>query len=162
MAKPKKEKVPATLDDVVATLNKLTDAIEKLVQPVIIGSTVGTVTQSSGPVQALPTAEEPRREDPKFPVPYEFNELKDTLLNKTFGIEIDYLPDQAAMNFSILVPKKYSNAGENHWITYKEDRRSKVISNALGANGVRQWCEQVYNNFNESTKSAITYDRSQL
>ncbi len=103
-----------------------------------------------------------QRKEPQFPIPYEYQELKNTLLNKHFEIDIEYIPDQVAMSFSILVPKKYSNAGEMHWGTYKEDRRSKVIPNALGANGVRQWMEQVYNNFNETTKSLITYDRAQL
>ena len=156
MVKPKKER---TLDDVVESIEKLADSIQKilLVHPKSVQSPVEEVKSVE-----LPELVKEVRQESKFPVPYEFEELKNTLLNKNFSLEIEYLPDQAAMSFSILVPKKYSNAGENHWITYKEDRRSKVISNALGANGVRQWCEQVYNNFNESTKSAITYDRAQL
>lgn len=96
-----------------------------------------------------------------FPVPYEYQELVNTLLNKHFSIEINYLPDAASFEFSILVPQKYSNASASHWATYKEDRRTKVIQNVLGANGVREWVLKVYENFPTETKSAITYDRAQ-
>lgn len=157
------------------TLKRIEAHVEKLAEavahPVTVGkSTVGSEATNTTQVTSA-SSQETRTEvmgqahqesAPKFPIPYEFQELKNTVLNKEFGIEIDYIPDQVAMHFHILVPKKYSNAGAPHWETYKEDRRSQVIANALGANGVRSWMEQVYNNFSEATKSLIMYDRAQV
>ncbi len=97
----------------------------------------------------------------EFPIPYEYQELINTILNKKFRIEIKYPGDAAAFEFAVLVPQEYSNAGKPHWDTYHEDRRSKVILNAYGANGVREWVTQIYENFPPETKSRITYDRSQ-
>lgn len=97
-----------------------------------------------------------------FPIPLEYTELVNTLLNKKFKVEIKYQPDAAAFEFAILVPKEYSNASPMHWETFKEDRRNKVIQNAYGANGVREYVLQVYDNFPTETKSMITYDRAQL
>lgn len=96
----------------------------------------------------------------QYPIPIEYREIVDTLLNKRFGIEINYMSDTSSFEFSILVPRDYSNAAKPHWETYKEDRRSRVIINALGANGVREWTTLVYNNFDMETKARITHDRS--
>lgn len=96
-----------------------------------------------------------------FPIPVEYREIVDNNLNKKFGIDINYLSDTASFEFSVLVPKEYSNASPTHWETYHQDRRSRVIQNAYGANGVRDWVMLVYENFGPETKSRITFDRSQ-
>lgn len=151
------KKKEATLDDVLGAVNGLTESITKLVE------SKSSVTNAETDAPPQGTGHAPNIEMKQgFPVPYEYQELVNTLLNKHFQIEINYLPDAASFEFAILVPKNYSNAPESHWETYKEDRRSKVIQNAYGANGVREWVLQVYNNFNEETRSAITFDRAQL
>ena len=96
-----------------------------------------------------------------LPVPTEYREIVNSTLNKKFGIEIAYPSDTASFEFSILVPKEYSNAGLPHWETHKEDRRSRVIINALGVNGVREWATKVYENFSNETRSQIAFDRAQ-
>lgn len=96
----------------------------------------------------------------QFPIPVEYREIVNNTLNKKFGIEIGYETPGTFM-FSVLVPEEYSNAGKNHWETYREDRRSKVIENALGTNGVQQWTTLVYDNFNPEIKSKIVFDRAQ-
>lgn len=100
-------------------------------------------------------------ETPKYPIPVEFREAVDMILNKKFGIEIEYLNDSASFQFSLLVPREYSNAGESHWTSYKEDRRTRLIENALGVNGVRDWSSKVYENLPPEIKSKIFYDRTQ-
>jgi len=100
--------------------------------------------------------------DSKFPIPVDYQDAVDTILNKHFKIELTYPTDQAAFEFTIFVPEKYSNAGKPHWDMYGCDRRTRVIQNALGLLGVREWCTKVYENFSAETKAAITMDRQAL
>lgn len=102
----------------------------------------------------------PIEEKAAFPVPSEWSEAVNTTLNKRFKVEVDYNSDTPTFGFSILVPKEYSNASKNHWEMYKEDRRTRVINNADGVGGVKQWVERVYNNFDNETKAKITSDRN--
>jgi len=95
------------------------------------------------------------------PVPLEYRQLVDNTLNRSFEIEVLPRTDIPAFEFAILVPKKYSNAPQTHWDMYQSDRRSKVISYAEGINGVREWCERVFSNFNQEIKSSIVMDRVQ-
>lgn len=140
-------------EEILTKLAELTKAIAKINERLSV-------------ITAPPTVPEPKptvnEEQAGHPIPLEYQELVNTLLNKKFKVHVDYKPDQVAFEFAILVPKEYSNAGENHWNTYGEDRRSKVIQNAYGANGVREWVLQVYDNLTPEVRSAITYDRAQL
>lgn len=140
-------KKKASIEDVLEALKKLTAAL--------------AAPKTTEPASAPPPPASIKMEH-GFPIPYEYQELVKTMLNKEFAVDIKYLPDAASFEFSILVPKKYSNAPENHWLTYNEDRRTKVIQNAYGANGVREWVLQIYENFPQTTQSLITYDRAQL
>lgn len=110
-------------------------------------------------VVSAPIVENPTNQ--QFPIPLEYREVIDLILNKKFGIEITYMGDVAAFDLSIMVPREYSNAGEPHWQTNRQDRRSKVIQNAYGSNGVREWAQKVYDNFSNETKAKITFDRGQ-
>lgn len=93
-------------------------------------------------------------------IPPDYQYIVDTVLNNRFGIQLKYHTDAPQFDFDILVPQDYSNSGKPHWETYKEDRRSKVILNALGVNGVRDWATQVYTNFDPETKARISADRA--
>ena len=93
------------------------------------------------------------------PVPFEYRQLVDYVLNKSFGIEIVPRSDAPLFEFSIVVPVKYSNMTPTYKQTYKMDRRPKVMNYAEGANGVREWCEKVFNNFNSDTRALIVADR---
>lgn len=95
-----------------------------------------------------------------FPVPSEWTENVHAVLNKKFTVEVDYNSDTPTFGFSILVPREYSNASKNHWEMYGEDRRTRVINNADGVGGVKQWVEKVYNNFDNETRAKITSDRN--
>lgn len=117
--------------------------------------------QASSTMGSLPLNPVTTSSSSLYPVPVEFRDIIDTVLNKKFGTEIVYLPETTSFQFSILVPKEYSNASEAHWSIQKEDRRSKVIENALGVNGVRDWATKVYENLSVEAKSKIFYDRTQ-
>lgn len=140
------------------TNKDLMEAISK------IGDRVTELEKKPVPVEVTVTTPEKAqiKMSNGFPVPLEFQEIVDTTLNKKFQIEIDYIPEQAAFSFGVLVPREYSNASQSHWDTYHEDRRSKVIQNAYGANGVREYVSQIYDNFPPEIKSSITYDRAQI
>lgn len=130
-------------------LEELTNAVRALTEKV----------QMLSP-EVVPSAPAPEMRG-GFPIPFEYQELVHTLLNKEFGVDIKYLPDTSSFEFTIIVPKKYSNAPQTHWDTYGADRRTKVIENAYGANGVREWVTKVYNNLPAETQALITYDRAQ-
>lgn len=98
---------------------------------------------------------------PTFPIPTEFRTLVNDILNPQFDIDIEY-KETASFAFSILVPRKYSTESESYWKTTGEDRRTKVIQNTFGVNGVRQWCERVYDSFPPETKSQIVFDRGAI
>lgn len=106
-----------------------------------------------------PAAPEFPKETSQFPVPKDFLESMHTTLNDRFSVEVDYHSDSPQFDLSILVPEEYSNAGKSHWDMYHEDRRTRVINNADGVGGVKQWVEKVYDNFDNETKARITSDR---
>lgn len=93
------------------------------------------------------------------PIPADYQTAVNDGLNAKFRVEIEYSSNSPFFGFSVLVPKEYSNAGKPHWDMYGEDRRTRVISNAEGLQGVKQWTERVYNNFDNETKARITSDR---
>lgn len=161
----KKEK-PDVLNSILEELRllnenftKFTEARPVLVSPV--GSTISSVPFTVQNVDIPPPTSQVTMSG-GFPIPVEYREIVNDLLNKKFEIEIKYLADSASFEFGILVPKEYSNSSESHWQTYKEDRRSKVIQNAYGANGVREWVLHVYDNLSQEIRSRVAYDRAQL
>lgn len=159
VAEPKtKTKSKASIDDVLSAINGLTDVVSSLVKSTLATPASVPVAEKVAPAIQQP---EPANDPQKFPVPQEYRLIVENTLNKRFGVEINYVGDIASFEFSILVPREYSNAAKPHWDTYKEDRRSKVIANALGINGVREWASKVYENFPNETKSQIVFDRAQ-
>ena len=93
------------------------------------------------------------------PVPQEYRELVNMILNKSFGVRMEYRIDAPLFEFSIIVPDKYSNMPLPQREVQKEDSRPKVITMAEGKNGVKEWCEKVYRNFNAEIQSMIVADR---
>ena len=96
-----------------------------------------------------------------YPIPLEYRELVDKTLNKSFGVRVEPMTDALAFIFSIIVPDKYSNMPLAQKEVNKVDTRLKVISMAEGINGVREWAERVYKNFNLETQALIMADRIQ-
>jgi hypothetical protein len=92
-----------------------------------------------------------------FPVPPEYREIVSKTLNKYFGMEIEYTV--AGFMFTIIVPEKYSTLTDKQKELIKVDKRTKLIPNFEGVNGVRTWAELVYSSFSNEFKSLITADR---
>lgn len=93
------------------------------------------------------------------PVPSEYREIVDEILNQSFGLEIEAMSDQPMFVATVVVPETYSNAGKSYLDTYKVDRRVKTLTYAEGKLGVREWVEKVFNNFNQDTRTRIVMDR---
>ena len=94
-----------------------------------------------------------------YPMPSEYREAVDAILNKEFGIAIYPLSDSPSFQFSIIVPDKYSQVSEEYKKMYKADIRAKVIRYSEGLIGVKMWCEMVYNHFNPTMQAQIVADR---
>lgn len=94
------------------------------------------------------------------PVPREYREIVNTILNKSFSIAIEYRPD--AFDFTVIVPEQYSNIPEkDKRLTENfKDWRSKVIPYHLGVQGVTDWVNLIYKNFNSETRAKIMADRT--
>lgn len=160
--KPDKEKAVhqenGEHSEVMSAISTLTDAVLSLVKKLDEPKVAPVVTTKVAPT---PVISEVISTSEHFPIPLEYTNLVETILNKKFKIEISYPSSGVGFDFNILVPLEYSNAGEPHWNTYHEDRRSKIIQNAFGVNGVREYVTQVYENFPMETKNKITFDRGQ-
>lgn len=120
----------------------------KTVLPAVPISTV-TVVATGNTVGAVNTG--------NFPIPPEYREIVDKTLNKYFGIEVEHVA--AGFIFTVIVPDKYVTLTPREKEMIKQDKRSKLIPNFEGANGVRQWVELVYSSFSNELKSQITADR---
>lgn len=110
--------------------------------------------------QEIPQIPQEKKEAPqamKYPIPLEYRDLVDTVLNKKFGISIEYMGGNFA--FTIVVPEEYSSLTADEKKLLGADLRTKIITYAEGINGVRQWVEQVYKNFNPEIQAGIVSDR---
>jgi hypothetical protein len=146
---PKKQEVETNpLEKIVADLEQkikdLNAKVEELSKP-------QEVIEQVKPAQAF---------TPQYPVPSEYREVVDTVLNKEFGVDIEYLSDRPEFQFSILVPDKYSNTSPSYRDLMGLDRRAKVITNAQGLNGVKEYVDKVWNNFDQDTKTKISINRN--
>ena len=94
-----------------------------------------------------------------YPIPQDYREIVNNVLNRSFGIEITPRSDAPLFEFVVIVPEKYSTMTPDQKEMMKRDIRLKVINYAEGINGVRSWCELVYNSFSQEIKAQITQDR---
>ena len=82
-------------------------------------------------------------------IPPAFRKIVNELLTEEFKINIQDFEDRTDFLFEIIVPDKFSSLSEKEKKEGALDIRSKMISRALGENGVRQWTEKVRNNLNK-------------
>jgi hypothetical protein len=92
-----------------------------------------------------------------YPVPQEYKDIVNSVLNKYFGIEIVYTA--AGFIFTVIVPEKYSTLTDKEKEIIKQDRRSKLIPNFEGVNGVKMWVDLIYSSFSMEYKALITQDK---
>lgn len=157
MLRPKKATVfevivtMAELREVVASLAETVKGLSEQIESLIKPQEVSIPVVVEAPANTSPA--------PAYPIPLEYRDIVDSVLNRSFEIEIAPRPDQPSFEFTILVPKKYSNAGQAHWEMYHADRRLKVITYADGVNGVRDYVEKVFNNLDQDTRTRVVMDR---
>lgn len=158
MGRHKKEQVTIEklFEAISAIMNELNAIKVKLESPVISSNVIreGTVLENTATIlsNSAPQIN-------SVPVPIDYRLIVDSILNKNFGIEINPASDRPLFEFSIIVPKKYSNAPPAHWTMYGMDKRIKMISYAEGNNGVRDWTERVFKNLNQEIQALVVADR---
>lgn len=74
-------------------------------------------------------------------VPVDIQAVAQKILGEKFTFEIESLKDQPAFLFTVVVPSEYSPLRG-----VEQDKRSKIIPNVAGLNGVSEWCEIVKGN----------------
>lgn len=103
---------------------------------------------------------ESKQDDKKnFPVPEDYRQAVNNILNEDFGVLVEPQSDSPEFNLIIVVPNKYSSMSLEEHKMHKADLRSKNISYAEKTNGVRAWAEKVYESFNPETRAQIVKDR---
>lgn len=100
--------------------------------------------------------------DELFPMPIEYRGIVNEVLNKDFEIRIEYMGSSPSFQFTIIVPEKYSNISDAYRQMYHGDIRPRIIQNSIGAVGVRQWAETVFNSFNPTIQAQVVADRHNL
>lgn len=142
-----------TLKELEVKLNNLTETVDKL----------------AGIVENLLTIKEPAKPEPvtpdvhpasPYPIPSEYREAVDAILNKHFGIQLEPMSDSPQFTFTIIVPDRYSTLTPSQKEMHVADIRPKVISYADGLNGVKLWVEKVLSSFNQDMRVQIAQDRN--
>lgn len=121
------------LTDSVTVLSKEVKTIKEEMAKSVVGTppvnqpaVMPAVTQVASPVLSFFTA-----------VPKELLDTAIGILGDKFQFECEACTDRPAFTFTVIVPAEYSK------LKTEPDRRTKVIENSLGANGVREWCTLV-------------------
>jgi hypothetical protein len=77
-------------------------------------------------------------------MPSNYLQTAKRILGEKFAFRCESSPDQPQFIFTVIVPTEYSA------IKDVPDERSKTIPNALGVNGVEEWCNLVKQNIIKS------------
>jgi hypothetical protein len=95
----------------------------------------------------------------EFPIPQEYREAIKTILSDKFGIKVIPSGNSPSFMLQILVPREYSNAGEQIWKDAKADIRSKMITYGEGVLGVKTYIELVKDNLGPEINARIQQDK---
>jgi hypothetical protein len=142
----------ATNKELENIVNELSDRVSVLQE--------GAKAENAKPVYADGVVEESEsvlEPTNNIPIPGEYRKIVDEVLNKNFGVEVNYLMN--GIKFVIIVPKQYQSFNEVEKKMNIPDRRSRIINPALGANGVRDHAEKVFLSFNPEIRAKITNER---
>jgi hypothetical protein len=86
---------------------------------------------------------------PKGYVPLKYRQICDEILSPEFGLDCEEFADSMDFTVSVIVPERFSSLTVQEKQANVKDIRSKVISRAVGENGVREWCQKVRENLNK-------------
>jgi hypothetical protein len=78
-------------------------------------------------------------------LPEQYRQIVNERLSEKFGAKVSYRTD-GRFEFSVSVPKEYTNVSPSSWNLNHGDTRLKVIENAMGEIGVREWCDLIAEN----------------
>ncbi len=145
---------PMTIEDLASGLvetNKnvatIANALAKMVENVSpAGSSHIKVAETAPETKEKFT---PKLDDETYPqdyMPPAYRRTIDEVLSPEFGGRVVNFDDRTDFMIEIVVPKKYSSVPKEEQDKGVEDIRSKMVSRALGVNGVREWCELVRKN----------------
>lgn len=77
-------------------------------------------------------------------VPEKWRAMADAMLGKDFVIELE-LPEKGGQKLNVYVPRNKSNAPEEYWEKFKQDKRTRELGNT-GIEGVRNWLLRIRKN----------------
>lgn len=154
-------------------VDTITPAIEALTKAVEQINVRLDVLEKPKQIPVVETPPEPPKETPTpafqeavlptnaMPIPPEYREVVNTLLNKKFGVEIEGVSDMPAFRLVIVVPSEYSTATPDQLASIGgRDIRPFVVDYAMGINGVREWVERVWSSFSPDVQARISTDRN--
>lgn len=145
----------APLEAAIKTLTERVDGIEKQL------ASLEALNKESAPKAVSPSVSAAKEEVKPFSQTDAsgFRRMLDEFLNKGFDYRIEDGPNPAFLHFTVLVPKKYSNAPEAHWEIYHEDARPVVMSIREADVMLKQHLDRVFNNFSPEVRALIINDR---
>ena len=128
-----------TVEMLASIVNKVVDSVDKIEEK---------LNTPQEPVQFKAPENKGSDYKPTGYVPAKYRQIVDEVLSPEFGL--DCIENSANMDFEIkiVVPEAYSSLTTQEKQLGVQDIRSKVISRALGENGVRDWCVKVRENLN--------------
>lgn len=151
MPKPKKEQNSEVLQAISALaegMKSFEERLKKIEEPKV--------------QVAIEVAEKPKESVAEvMPFPPEWRAVIDDILNAKFIASVIYRGD-ARFEFTVDVPKEYSNARPLELEMNKQDRRVKVIDNALGTLGVREYCEKIAKNLGPDIMRMVNEQRTSM
>ena len=146
----KMELMVSAINDMGTAFNRLSDTLEK------------SMAQPAKAVETE-TPPEPQKEEEKYDskdddtldknyIPKRYRELADDILGTQFGLKITEFDDQMDFQLTVIVPDALSSVSKKDKAKGQMDERSRMISRALGENGVREWLMLVRQNLNRFYK----------
>lgn len=93
-----------------------------------------------------------KESDPTYPssyIPAKWRQLVDEILTPEFGLTVNDFEDRTDFQINIIVPEQFSSISKEEKASGVKDIRSKVITRAMGENGVREWAQKVRFNLNK-------------
>ena len=149
---PKEEKIA---DSELSLLNERVEQLETRIIKLEAEKSVITIVPKEPIRPSAPVVDD----FPAYPIPADFAETVDIILNKSFKVRCEPLQDSPAFKLTIVVPEKYSSMTPALKEMIHQDARVKVIPFSEGVSGVRQWADMVYTTFNKTTQMQIVEDR---
>lgn len=154
---PKTDKVSEAITLLAEAIKGLETKVDSLKSPTL---TVTTGEQHS--TVTVPPFSVSNENSSNDIFPQQWRQIVNERLNHKFKSSVVYRSDMPCFELSIWVPKEYSNVPKGHWDLNKEDRRMKVIENAMGEIGVREYIDKIAENLGSDIMMRVHEDAQKL